>query len=83
MPVPPTDDPAEPLRLKMPALSDEITVTLYELLQRFLEQYENYYEYQIHRVYYERACEQRALRKRHLVQSSQQSLPLYDDRTPF
>lgn len=82
MPMHPTDDPTEPLRLKMPALSDEIAVTLYELLQQFLEQYENYYQYQIHRVYYARACEQRALREKYLAQSSQQSLPLYDD-PPF
>lgn len=82
MPMHPEDEPAGPLVLNMPGLTDEIAVTLYELLQQFLEQYESCYQYQISRVYYQRACEQRALREQHLVQSSQQSLPLSDDR-PF
>jgi hypothetical protein len=69
------DEPPEPLVLKLPPLPDELAVTLYELLNHFLEQYEERYHYQIQRFYYERDREQRELRYQMLFERAQQSLP--------
>ncbi len=72
----------EPLILKLPPLPDELAVRMYELVQLFLEQYEERYQYQIQRFYCERDREQRELRAQMLFDQTQQSLPLEDDK-PF
>jgi hypothetical protein len=76
------DEPPEPLVLKLPPLPDELAVRMYELAQLFLEQYEERYLGQIQRFYYERDREQRELRAQMLLEQTQQSLPLEDDK-PF
>jgi hypothetical protein len=77
------DQPPEPMRLRLPPLSDELAVRMYEFLQDFLEQYELCYQYHIHRFYFERDREQQELRAQWLARHAhQQSLPL-DDDTPF
>ncbi len=76
------DEPPSPMRLKLPPLSDEIAARMYELLQDFLEQYEQCYQYHLHRFYCERDREQRELRAQMLSERTQQSLPFEDD-TPF
>ena len=63
-------------------LPDELVVTLYELMQLFLEQYEERYQYRIQRFYYERDREQRELRAQMIFDEAQRSLPLEDDK-PF
>jgi len=82
MPMHYDDETPEPLILKLPQLPDDIAATLYEILQLLLEQYEERYQYQIQRFYYERDREQRELRAKMLFDQSQQSLPLDDDK-PF
>jgi hypothetical protein len=54
MPMHYDDESPEPLLLKLPPLPDELVVTMYELVQLFLEQYEERYQYRIQRFYYER-----------------------------
>lgn len=76
------DESPEPLLLKLPPLSDELAARMYELVQLFLEQYEERYQYQIQRFYSERHREQRELRAQMLFDQTQQSLPLEDDK-PF
>lgn len=76
------DESPEPLVLKLPPLPDELAVRMYELVQLFLEQYEERYQYQIQRFYSERDHEQRELRAQMLFDQTQQSLPLEDDK-PF
>jgi hypothetical protein len=82
MPMHYADESPEPLSLKLPPLPDDLVVTMYELVQLFLEQYEERYQYQIQRFYYERDREQRELRAQMLFDQRQQSLPLDDDK-PF
>jgi len=76
------DASPEPLVLKFPPLPDELAVRMYELVQLFLEQYEERYQDQIQRFYYERDREQRELRAQLLFDRAQRSLPLEDDK-PF
>lgn len=76
------DEAPAPSVLKLPPLSDEIAARMYELLQDFLEQYEQCYQHHLHRFYCERDREQRELRAQMLFESTQQSLPFEDD-TPF
>lgn len=76
------DEPPAPSVLKLPPLSDEIAARMYELLQDFLEQYEQCYQYHLHRFYWERDREQRELRAQMLFERTQQPLPFEDD-TPF
>jgi hypothetical protein len=76
------DESPEPLLLKLPPLPDELAVRMYELVQLFLEQYEERYQHQIQRFYSERNREQRELRAQMLFDQTQQSLPLEDDK-PF
>ena len=54
MPMHYDDESPEPLLLKLPPLPDELVVTMYELVQLFLEQYEERYQHRIQRFYYER-----------------------------
>jgi hypothetical protein len=82
MPMHYDDEPPEPLVLKLPPLPDELAVRMYELVQLFLEQYEERYQYQIQRFYYERDRERRELQCQELFERSQQRLPLEDDK-PF
>lgn len=82
MPMHYDDEPPEPLLLKLPPLPDELAVRMYELLQLFLEQYEERYLDQIQRFYYERDREQQELRAQMLFDQAQHSLPLEDDK-PF
>lgn len=82
MPMHYDDENPEPLLLKLPPLSDELAVRMYELVQLLLEQYEERYQYQIQRFYYERDREQRELRAQMLFDQAQHSLPLEDDK-PF
>lgn len=82
MPMHYDDESPEPLILKLPPLPDELVVTMYELVQLFLEQYEERYQYRIQRFYSERHREQRELRAQMLSDQTQQSLPLEDDK-PF
>jgi hypothetical protein len=82
MPMHYDDEPHEPLVLKLPPLPDELAVRMYELVQLFLEQYEERYQYQIQRFYSERDREQRELRAQMLFDQAQRSLPLEDDK-PF
>lgn len=76
------DESPEPLMLKLPPLPDDVVVTMYELMQLFLEQYEERYQYRIERFYRERDRERQELRAQMLVDQAQRSLPLEDD-TPF
>jgi hypothetical protein len=76
------DESPEPLILKLPPLPDELAARMYELLQLFLEHYEERYLDQIQRVYYERDREQQELRAQLLFDRAQHSLPLEDDK-PF
>jgi hypothetical protein len=80
MPMHYDDESAEPLILKLPPLPDDVVVTMYELMQLFLEQYEERYQYRIERFYRERDREQRELRAQMLFDQTQQSLPLEDDK---
>ena len=73
------DESPEPLLLKLPPLPDELAVRMYELVQLFLEQYEERYQDQIQRFYSERDREQRELRAQMLFDRAQHSLPLEDD----
>ena len=82
MPMHYDDESPEPLLLKLPPLPDDLVVTMYELVQLFLEQYEERYLDQIQRFYYERDREQRELRAQMLFDQAQRSLPLEDDK-PF
>jgi len=82
MPMHYDDESPEPLILKLPPLPDDLVVTMYELMQLFLEQYEERYQYRIQRVYYERDREQRELRAQMIFDQAQRSLPLEDDK-PF
>jgi hypothetical protein len=82
MPMHYDEESPEPLLLKLPPLPDELAVRMYELVQLFLEQYEERYQDQIQRFYYERDREQRELRAQMLFNRAQHSLPLEDD-TPF
>jgi hypothetical protein len=82
MPMHYDDESPEPLLLKLPPLPDELAVRMYELVQLFLEQYEERYQYQIQRFYCERDREQRELRAQMLFDQAQRSLPLEDDK-PF
>jgi hypothetical protein len=82
MPMHYDDESPEPLLLKLPPLPDELAVRMYELLQLFLEQYEERYLDQIQRFYYERDREQQELRAQMLFDQAQHSLPLEDDK-PF
>lgn len=76
------DESPELLLLKLPPLPDELAVRMYELVQLFLEHYEERYQHQIQRFYSERDREQRELRAQMLFDQTQQSLPLEDDK-PF
>jgi hypothetical protein len=82
MPMHYADESPEPLSLKLPPLPDDLVVTMYELVQLFLEQYEERYQYQIQRFYYDRDREQQERRAQMLFDQRQQSLPLDDDK-PF
>jgi hypothetical protein len=82
MPMHYDDESPEPLVLKLPSLPDELAARMYELVQLFLEQYEERYQYQIQRFYSERDREQRELRAQLLFDRAQHSLPLEDDK-PF
>ncbi len=82
MPMHYDDESPEPLLLKLSPLPDELAVRMYELLQLFLEQYEERYLDQIQRFYYERDREQRELRAQMLFDQAQHPLPLEDDK-PF
>jgi hypothetical protein len=82
MPMHYDDESPEPLILKLPPLPDDLVVTMYELMQLFLEQYEERYQYRIQRFYYEREREQRELRAQIIFDQAQRSLPLEDDK-PF
>jgi hypothetical protein len=82
MPIHYDDESPEPLLLKLPPLPDDLVVMMYELVQLFLEQYEERYQDRIQRFYYERDREQRELRAQMLFDQRQQSLPLEDDN-PF
>jgi hypothetical protein len=82
MPMHYDDEPPEPLVLTLPPLSDELAASVYELVQLFLEQYEERYQYHIQRFYHERDREQRELRDQMLFERAQKSLPLEDDK-PF
>jgi hypothetical protein len=82
MPMHYDDESPEPLILKLPPLPDNLVVAMYELMQLFLEQYEERYQYPIQRVYYERDREQRELRAQMIFDQAQRSLPLEDDK-PF
>jgi hypothetical protein len=79
MPMHYDDESPEPLLLKLPPLPDDLVVMMYELVQLFLEQYEERYQDRIQRFYYERDREQRELRAQMLFDQRQQSLPLEDD----
>ena len=82
MPMHYDDESPEPLLLKLPPLPDDLVVSMYELVQLFLEQYEERYQYRIQRFYSERDREQRELRAQMLFDQAQRSLPLEDDK-PF
>ena len=82
MPLHYDDESPEPLVLRLPPLSDELAVRMYELVQLFLEQYEERYQDQIQRFYCEGDREQRELRAQMLFERAQHSLPLEDDK-PF
>ena len=82
MPMHYDEESPEPLLLKLPPLPDELAVRMYELVQLFLEQYEERYQDQIQRFYSERDREQRELRAQMLFEQRQRSLPLEDDK-PF
>jgi hypothetical protein len=82
MPMHYDDESPEPLLLKLPPLPDELVVTMYELLQLFLEQYEERYQYRIQHFYFERDREQRELRAQTLFDQAQHPLPLENDK-PF
>lgn len=82
MPMHYDDESPEPLVLKLPPLPDDLVVTMYELVQLLLEQYEERYQYRIQRFYYERDREQQELRTQMLFDQAQHSLPLEDDK-PF
>jgi hypothetical protein len=76
------DEPPAPMVLKLPPLSDEIAARVYELVQDFLEQYEQCYQDHLHRFYCERDREQRELRAQMLFERTQQSLP-FEEGPPF
>jgi hypothetical protein len=82
MPMHYDDESPEPMLLKLPPLPDELAVRMYELVQLFLEQYEERYLDQIQRFYYERDRERQELRAQLLFDQAQHSLPLEDDK-PF
>lgn len=82
MPMHYDDESPDPLVLKLPPLPDELAVRMYELVQLFLEQYEERYQDQIQRFYCERDREQRELRAQMLFDRAQHPLPLEDD-DPF
>ncbi len=75
MPMHYDDESPEPLLLNSPPLPDELAVRMYELLQLFLEQYEERYLDQIQRFYYERDREQQKLRAQMLFDQAQHPLP--------
>ena len=81
MPMHYDDESPEPLVLNLPPLPDELAVRMYELVQLFLEQYEERYQDQIQRFYCERDREQRELRAQWLFDRAQHPLPLEDN--PF
>lgn len=82
MPMHYDDESPDPLALKLPPLPDELAVRMYELVQLFLEQYEERYQDQIRRFYCERDREQRELRAQMLFDQAQHPLPL-EDGNPF
>ena len=75
MPMHYDDESPEPLILKLPPLPDDLVVTMYELMQLFLEQYEERYLDQIQRFYYERDREQQELRAQLLFDQAQHVAP--------